>query len=111
MVGQMTLDHPVQVRILVLQPIRIRIKSIKSEVETMRRYRLGARTGDSQSSNRGSIPRSAANLTADKRLLRSNFISWDFTYSWVFTMVFCTAGHFLFPRLPGIIGGRSEVSA
>ena len=45
MVGRMALDHVAKVRVLPGQPIG--------------RYRLGVRTGGSQPSNRGSIPRSA----------------------------------------------------
>ena len=45
MAGHMALDHVAKVRVLPGQPIR--------------RYRLGVRTGGSQPSNRGSIPRSA----------------------------------------------------
>ena len=45
MVGRMALDHVAKVRVLPGQP--------------MWRYRLGVRTGGSQPSNRGSIPRSA----------------------------------------------------
>ena len=51
MVGRVTLDHLVQVRILVLQPFNL---------PKTRRYRLEVRTGGSQPSDRGSIPRSAA---------------------------------------------------
>ena len=45
MAGRMALDHVAKVRVLPGQPIG--------------RYRLGVRTGGSQPSNRGSIPRSA----------------------------------------------------
>ncbi len=63
MVGRMTLDHLIQVRILVLQPFLSKNKIRK------RRYRLGVRTGDSQSSNRGSIPRSATTYLVEKQSL------------------------------------------
>lgn len=45
MAGHMALDHVAKVRVLPGQPLW--------------RYRLGVRTGGSQPSNRGSIPRSA----------------------------------------------------
>ena len=64
MVGRVTLDHLVQVRILVLQP---KLKP--------RRYRLEVRTGGSQPSDRGSIPRSAAKFLCQTWDLRYIIIS------------------------------------